>query len=593
MRSPSEMDIVVIDLTNKCHLSCSNCTRLVAHQPVKWDMDLPTFEKAVRSLEGWDGPGKVVGLIGGEPTLNKDFEAIAVRFKELWGGETNGPKGVPPIADFNAYANERLHDRSSGRGLWTSLGVRFNQHAETIHDVFDHWNTNTHEAGGRHQTGLVDRKEMCEALGISDEEWIKYRDNCWVQNTWSATITPKGSYFCEVAAHLDMLFNDGKRAWPIEPGWWKRKPEEFGEQLEICEMCSLCLPGPSQEDAKEKDIIGEGHRIRLQMAGSPAMKKGNYELYDPAKHREQRLVETKDSYVAGCRVGPDHASQKPQRVAAVVVAVGEKATEDLHHTAEGNAALVDQLIIVTDKKLRYLPEAANITVVQSDAWRKGDAAFNKGAMLNVGLAAITNPDWIILTDADVHLNKALKGYLKKVTLNPGVLYGTARIESKGGQHNEGVNAEPNGYFQLFNRKAKAIRDRWPQVMSEAFCSAGGVDSWFMQQWPAEKRVVDLALAVTHRSHGSALGDGWNGEATAPCWRQAGMVTPDGMIETEKLPEGPVMLKFTDTLNGKRAKWRTEADHAVPAEVLELTPQGIRFRGEDIGHHHVHVAYWRD
>ena len=31
MRSPAEMDIVQIDISTKCHLACSNCTRLIPH----------------------------------------------------------------------------------------------------------------------------------------------------------------------------------------------------------------------------------------------------------------------------------------------------------------------------------------------------------------------------------------------------------------------------------------------------------------------------------------------------------------------------------------------------------------------------------
>ena len=66
---------------------------------------------------------------------------------------------------------------------------------------------------------MATRKE----LGIPDEKWIKLRDKCWIQNLWSASITPKGAFFCEVAAAMDMTLN-GPGGWPIEPGWWKRKP---------------------------------------------------------------------------------------------------------------------------------------------------------------------------------------------------------------------------------------------------------------------------------------------------------------------------------------------------------------------------------
>ena len=42
---------------------------------------------------------------------------------------------------------------------------------------------------------------------IEDKKLMwKMIDNCWIQKQWSASITPKGGFFCEVAASLDYLF---------------------------------------------------------------------------------------------------------------------------------------------------------------------------------------------------------------------------------------------------------------------------------------------------------------------------------------------------------------------------------------------------
>src|ERR1700759_2711545 len=72
MRSPAEMDIIQIDISTKCHFRCSNCTRLMAHQVKREDMPLKKFEHAVKSMEGWQGPGNILGVIAGEPTLHAE-----------------------------------------------------------------------------------------------------------------------------------------------------------------------------------------------------------------------------------------------------------------------------------------------------------------------------------------------------------------------------------------------------------------------------------------------------------------------------------------------------------------------------------------
>ncbi len=83
-------------------------------------------------------------------------------------------------------------------------------------------------------------------MGISDEEWYPLRDACWVQNKWSASITPKGCFFVKLQGALDMLF-DGPGGWLIEKDWWKRKPEDFGDQLHWCELCGIALNTKSRK----------------------------------------------------------------------------------------------------------------------------------------------------------------------------------------------------------------------------------------------------------------------------------------------------------------------------------------------------------
>lgn len=607
MRSPSEMDILVIDVTNRCFLRCSNCTRDIAHQVRTNEMTPETFRKALASLRGWWSPGRVIGIIGGEPTLNKHFSEICRIFREEFNPETNPTHGREPIADFNAFAYERLHDRSNGKGLWTSFGPRFMDHFEEIMDTFSHWNANDHSTGeGVHQTSLVDAREMCQSLGIEWREWPKYRDNCWLQNSWSASITPCGkAYFCERAAQLDLLYNQGKRGWDIEkePEWWKRTPDQFGDQLDICEMCSMALPGPGQIDQLDRDIISPNHVERLKKIGSPAVKAGRYDLYQIDLQYDRRHIDRKDNYVApsGIRVGQDNEFVYPKRISCVVVCVG--LGDVLSKTLEKNCELFDEIAIVTTEEEAQalhdaLPDkvftAENVKLVTSNRCYEDGAAFNKGKMLNDGIAALHHPDWIVCTDADVFLHRRLREYLKTHVLNPGCLYYTDRFDIAPGQTeaafdpSRGVNREPNGYFQLWNRRALAIRDRFPNVMFETFCSAGGVDSAFMQQWPKSKRIYIPEIPVLHIAHG-AFGTRWNGlEAKPGTWQQIGVLTAAN--PKLELPAQANRIRLTDTKHGRTQEIDCRSDDCVelPSKdggLIWPAPNG----DENLGPHHVHVA----
>lgn len=600
VRSPALMDIIQIDISNKCHLSCSHCTRLISHQSKKWEMDLPTFEAAVASMEGWNAPGKVLGIIAGEPTLNSNFEQLALSFAANWGGPLT-TNGRDPIADLNAFAEERLFDRSNGRGLWTSLGPGFYKHAEVIFDVFSHFNTNTHETGGLHQAMLISRKDYIAQTGISDDEWLANRDRCFVQNLWSASINDKGAYPCEVMASIDRLFYGGKHAWPVEVGWWKRTPEEFGDMLELCNHCSLAQRCPSRVDSEDRDIISLENVRMLISAGSPAVQKNNYDLW---QGEGERVVTTKDSYVGeNRRVGVDHDSLRPKRLAMVVVSVG---TGDiLAKTLPVNAPMFDHVVVVTtttdDKtidivhELQHQPQFSNgqLSLVMSDRCYEDNHAFNKGKMLNAGIALIKNPDWILCTDADVFLHRNFRDFIKTHALNPGCLYYTDRFDVRPGQTEEELSqqwpelsGEPNGYFQLWNRRSLAIRDRFPSVMFETFCSAAGVDSAFMQQWPEGKRVKIPEIPVIHVAHGDSLGHRWNGIEPKPrTWRMVGVLTAES--SGIKLPDGTHVVELVDTAKGE--VWQLQAFGAAGATVTVPVENGeIIFKDRPLGPCHVQV-----
>ncbi|MEI0604465.1 radical SAM protein [Brachyspira alvinipulli] len=277
MKKISEMTVIQIDITNACVHRCSNCTRFCGHHKKNFFMDFETFKKAVDSLDEYKG---CVGIIGGEPTLHPEFEKFCDYLKKKRLNNTNLQISRYPINNISDYISENFtYFSESKTGLWSSLNNLYYKYYETIQDTFECQNLNDHNNICEHQALLMPRKE----LGISDEEWIKKRDACWIQNTWSATITPKGAFFCEVAGSLDMLFN-GPGGWDITKDWWKREVSEYESQLHWCELCSGCLDVPQRLSNDEIDDITPNMFNKLKEINSPKISKGLYAVYDVNKY---------------------------------------------------------------------------------------------------------------------------------------------------------------------------------------------------------------------------------------------------------------------------------------------------------------------
>jgi hypothetical protein len=247
MRPLLDMDTIQIEITNACVKQCSNCTRLVGHSQTPFFMDMECFKNAVDSLQNFP---KMVGIMGGEPLLHPQFEEMSLYL------QSKVPK-------------ERC-------GLWSTLPSAKKKHAELIVAVYGNVLLNDHTLEGiYHSPVLVSGDE-----GFSDKfkMWY-YIHHCWLQNSWSASITPKGAFFCEVAAAFDMVFN-GQGAWPVAPDWWKKTPKDYVHQMEqYCVNCGVPYPLEGRLDTDGVDDVSYGSLRKLIQIGSPKIKKGRYQIY--------------------------------------------------------------------------------------------------------------------------------------------------------------------------------------------------------------------------------------------------------------------------------------------------------------------------
>lgn len=246
MRSPYEMDTIQIDITNACINQCSNCTHLCGHYKNPYFMDLDYFCQAVDSLDLF--PHRI-GLIGGEPLLHPDFEKMCFYLRNI--------KKIDKM---------RL-------GLWTCFPESRKFYRKVICNTFGAVYLNDHSKPGIfHAPVLVDSGSV--PLDIAYKRFLISK--CWLQNNWSASITPNGAYFCEVAACFATIKN--YPGWPIKSKWWLLTPERFGDQMQLCLNCGIAMPLKRRQSIDKIDDISTFTLCALK--DSPKIKRGLFELWD-------------------------------------------------------------------------------------------------------------------------------------------------------------------------------------------------------------------------------------------------------------------------------------------------------------------------
>lgn len=253
MRSILSMNAprVQIEITDSCTRSCANCSRFCGHKR-PFFMDMYTFRDAVDSLVGMPNCGEIdCGIMGGEPLLHPKFEEIC---------------------DYalSKIPRERL-------GLWTQLPKGFEKYREVIVRTFKHVFVNDHTRSDiMHHPGLVGVEEY----EPDRNKMFRLIDQCWAQASWSASINPRGAFFCEIAAARAMLFEDGASAWKVEPGWWWRTPKDFTGQIErYCPGCGFPAPLRRRPSTDSVDDISPRNYERLKSSSLKVLR-GRYELAD-------------------------------------------------------------------------------------------------------------------------------------------------------------------------------------------------------------------------------------------------------------------------------------------------------------------------
>ncbi len=404
MISPQDMRIIQIDVTNACIHNCSNCTRFCGHHKKPFFMDVDTFKKAVDSMEGYVG---TISMMGGEPTLHPHFtELITYLGSKYHKRKQDNPLKYPQksfldtiheVEMDNVFLHPCKADPSgkrqtiNGPGLWSAMGDRYKKYYEIIQDNIDYQALNDHSSPMYHQPALISRKSM----GIPDDEWIKLRDNCWIQNMWSACITPKGAFFCEVAGALDMLF-DGPGGWPIEPGWWKRTPDEFGDQLHWCEMCGLALDTFSRDANEEVDDVSPDNYEKLVKADSRKVGTKHIHVVDIKDGRIDDETKASGKWFEGSMPYTESYAAKFD-AATQSLSYKEIKTLELEADTNGLGELIADALQEENHNTYLLVTIGNVTLIQAKT-RMSELVLNPGTLMYRHETTSCEDDYFTFTD---------------------------------------------------------------------------------------------------------------------------------------------------------------------------------------------------
>ncbi len=448
MRQIRDMSILEIDITNVCNKRCSNCTRFCGHHQKPFFMDFETFKRAVDSLEGYEG---LISTIGGEPLLHPEYEKFADYLQKTRGGSKFFDDGFckAMVKNYLAYAKsqrwfEGAMNKGKGYLLFTSMPKNYYDHYETLQDtITDLW-LNDHTNPSFHQPILVSRKD----LGISDEEFEKLRNNCWLQNFWSASITPKGVFFCEIAGTLDLLFN-GPGGIAIEPGWWDRDIKDFEEQFRWCELCGMALTTYSRNANDETDDASPSLYRKLKAIKSPKLKQNKVFLFDPNNANMKDGVSIGDDMGSvGANYQPDNDKRlenaadnlKPQKIYMMISAYDDQGwlkTIDRHRIAIKHFS-----IVTSQDNLDKINREISIKELETIIINTEFDRLSLGGGVNRVLQKINRQEWIMISDNKVKLPDDFSEMIKERYLNPGYLF---------------VFTYGNGKVILFSKQALAVR----------------------------------------------------------------------------------------------------------------------------------------
>lgn len=205
-------DAIEIDITWACNLRCHNCNRSVRQAPTNERMSLAQIREFVDESRRAGVAWRKVRLVGGEPTLHPDFDAI-VALLRAWRDEGGGME---------------IQVATNGHGSAVRDALDRLPKDVTVDDSAKEGDVQPHF--GDFNVAPRDLPEFANA---------DYRNACWVAEGCGMGLTPYGYYPCAVAGGIDRVLGLGLgRSRLPAPG-----DPMLAELAALCQWCGRFKSG--------------------------------------------------------------------------------------------------------------------------------------------------------------------------------------------------------------------------------------------------------------------------------------------------------------------------------------------------------------
>jgi hypothetical protein len=254
--------VIQIDVTDRCDLKCSNCTRMLAHHPKRYDMTPSVFRETCRILNR-ALPYFIFGVFGGNPTLSPHFDELCAIMREE----------IPQQWRRGIWCN---HPRGRGQTIKDTFGY-FNLNAHNVPDAVAEFEKfglpvipESKRSQSWHAPTLVAIKDFIGTPQIPDEAAMwRTIETCDIDQNWSgAVIEIDGKpmlYSCEIHAAFDLMYGENNGVLLTDESAVAHLATFEHQYKRWCPECGISLRLKGQKDLADTDDVSKSHLPLVQL----------------------------------------------------------------------------------------------------------------------------------------------------------------------------------------------------------------------------------------------------------------------------------------------------------------------------------------